>query len=113
VNLVVVIVDNESYGSFGSGAVTTATSAGTDLEVVARGCGIANACTVRDEAEADAMLERAFTEPGPWVIVAKVANRGDDDSRFWINPPDIVENGFTFELALREARGWRTCSWTA
>src|SRR5688500_6029604 len=60
-NLVVVIVDNESYGSFGSGSVTSATSAGTDLAVVARGCGIQNACTVSELADAEQMLERAFT----------------------------------------------------
>jgi hypothetical protein len=100
-NLIVVIVDNEAYGSFGAGAVTTATSAGTDLEVVARGCGIANTCTVRDLAGAEEALRRAFGEPGPWVIVAKVANRGDADARFWINPPDIVENAWSFEQALR------------
>jgi thiamine pyrophosphate-dependent acetolactate synthase large subunit-like protein len=100
-NLVVVVVDNESYGSFGAGTVTTATSAGVDLEGVARSCGIANACTVRDPAEADEALRRAFAEPGPWVIVAKVVNRGDTDARFWINPPDVVENAFTFRQALR------------
>jgi TPP-dependent trihydroxycyclohexane-1,2-dione (THcHDO) dehydratase len=100
-NLVVVIVDNEAYGSFGSGAVGTATSAGVDLEVIARGCGIASTCTVRDLDEADQALRRAFSEPGPAVIVAKVANQGDSDSRFWINPPDIVENAWSFELALR------------
>ena len=102
-NLVVVIMDNESYASFGTGAVTSATGAGTDLEVVARGCGIRNACTVRDEAAADAALARAFDEPGPWVIVVKVLNEGDTDPRFWIYPPDIIDNGFIFERALRDA----------
>ncbi len=100
-NLIVAICDNEAYGSFGTGAVGTATSAGTDLESVARGCGIAHACTVRDLAAAETALRRAFAEPGPWVIVAKVANVGDTDSRFWVNPPDIVENGFAFNQALR------------
>jgi TPP-dependent indolepyruvate ferredoxin oxidoreductase alpha subunit len=100
-NLIVVIVDNEAYGSFGNGAVATATSAGVDLEAVARGCGIAAACTVRDLDEADLALRRAFTQPGPAVIVAKVANLGDSDARFWINPPDIVENAWSFEQALR------------
>jgi TPP-dependent trihydroxycyclohexane-1,2-dione (THcHDO) dehydratase len=103
-NLVVVICDNESYGSFGSGAVLSATSAGVDLASVARACGIANACTVRELAEAEQALQRAFSEPGPWVIVAKVVNRGDTDARFWVNPPDVVDNGFTFRQALR-ARG--------
>jgi thiamine pyrophosphate-dependent acetolactate synthase large subunit-like protein len=103
-NLVVVIVDNESYGSFGSGAVTTATSAGVDLAGVARSCGIANAVTVRDLDEAEIALRRAFSEPGPWVIVAKVANRGDADDRFQFHPPEVVENTFTFRQALR-ARG--------
>jgi thiamine pyrophosphate-dependent acetolactate synthase large subunit-like protein len=100
-NLIVVIVDNEAYGSFGAGAVTTATSAGTDLETIARGCGIANTCTIRELAEAEDTLRRAFSEAGPWVIVAKVTNHGDADSRFWINPPDIVENAWSFEQALK------------
>jgi hypothetical protein len=34
--------------------------------------GIAAAATVKDAAEFDAALARAFAEPGPWVIVAKV-----------------------------------------
>ena len=103
-NLVVVVCDNESYASFGTGAVTTATSAGIDLAGVARACGIANAHTVRDLGEAENALRRAFNEPGPWVIVAKVANTGDTDARFWISPPDVVENGFTFQRALRAVR---------
>ncbi len=106
-NLVVVVCDNESYGSFGVGAVRTATSAGVDLAGVAHACGIAQAHTVRDLEEAEALLRRAFREPGPWVIVAKVANLGDSDARFWINPPDIVENGFAFQQALGAARAGR------
>ena len=66
--------------------------------------------TVRDLVEAEEMLRRAFSEPGPWVIVAKVANTGDTDARFWINPPDVVENGFTFQRALRSARASRAAN---
>src|SRR3954453_13000635 len=104
-NLIVVICDNESYGSFGVGAVATATSAGVDLAGVARSCGIVNSLLVTSLDEAEVALGRAFTEPGPWVIVAKVANHGDTDARFWISPPDIVENSFTFRQALRSLNG--------
>jgi TPP-dependent indolepyruvate ferredoxin oxidoreductase alpha subunit len=100
-NLVVVICDNESFGSFQTGSIHTATGTGVDLASVARSCGIVNACTVRDLDEADDALRRAFSEPGPWVIVAKVRNVGDTDSRFWTYQLDIVENGFGFKKALR------------
>lgn len=99
-NLVVVVCDNESYASFGTGAVASATASGVDLAAVARGCGIGNAHTVRTLEEAETVLRRAFSEPGPWVVVAKVENLGDADSRFWIDKGDVIDNGFTFRQAL-------------
>ena len=70
-NLVVIVWDNEEYATTGGQA--TATAHGADLEAAARAMGAAATATVRDEAQFDAVIARARTEAGPWVIVAKVA----------------------------------------
>jgi thiamine pyrophosphate-dependent acetolactate synthase large subunit-like protein len=69
-NLVVVVWDNEIYGT--TGGQETATAHGADLEAVARALGAATATARTPEALASA-LARARGEPGPWVIVAKVS----------------------------------------
>ena len=69
-NLVVIVWDNEEYGT--TGGQETATAHGADLEAVARAMG-ACAVTVRIEEEFGAAVARARDAPGPWVIVAKVA----------------------------------------
>ena len=58
-NLIVVVWDNEQWAQTGYQASHTAF--GTDLEQVARGCGIEKTATVR-----------ALDEEGPWFIVAKI-----------------------------------------
>ena len=70
-NLVLVVWDNELYGT--TGGQQTATANGADLEAAARALGSAAAVTVRTEVEFDAAIARARVEDGPWVIVAKVA----------------------------------------
>jgi len=67
-NLVVVVMDNEEYATTGGQA--TPTAHGADLEAAARALRIAEAVTVRTEAELRAALER--TAPAPRVVVAKV-----------------------------------------
>jgi thiamine pyrophosphate-dependent acetolactate synthase large subunit-like protein len=69
-NLIVVIFDNESYES--NGALPTATSTGTDLTAVARGCGIKKAVTVSTAEEFEAAVVAAITTDGPHFITAKV-----------------------------------------
>ena len=54
-NLAVVILDNESYVETGS--QPTATAGPTDLEAVARGCGIANTFTVKNESQVQDLKE--------------------------------------------------------
>jgi thiamine pyrophosphate-dependent acetolactate synthase large subunit-like protein len=71
-NLILVVIDNERYGT--TGGQETATAHGTDLEAAARAMGIPAAGTVRSTAEFDVALTRTATEPGPWMIVAKVVN---------------------------------------
>jgi thiamine pyrophosphate-dependent acetolactate synthase large subunit-like protein len=69
-NLVLVVWDNGEYGT--TGGQQSATARGADLEAAARAMG-ATATTVRDERQFAAALERTKAEPGPWVVVAKVA----------------------------------------
>lgn len=69
-NLVVVVWDNEAYGTTGGQA--TATASGTDLAGVARAAGIPRTTTVRTLEDLDAALAESRRTPGPWVIVAKV-----------------------------------------
>ena len=70
-NLVLIVWDNESYAT--TGGQDTATKHGADLAAAARALGIAGAVTVRTPADFDHAVARALHEPGPWVIVAKVA----------------------------------------
>jgi thiamine pyrophosphate-dependent acetolactate synthase large subunit-like protein len=70
-NLVLIVWDNELYGT--TGGQRTATANGANLEAVARAMGAAVSLTVRGETEFDNAIARAREEDGPWVIVAKVA----------------------------------------
>jgi len=70
-NLVVIVWDNELYGT--TGGQDTATAHGADLEAAARALGATATATVRTDDEFDAAIARARAEDGPWVIVAKVS----------------------------------------
>ena len=69
-NLVVVVWDNELYGT--TGGQPTATAHRADLGAVARALGAREAMTVTTEDEFDRAIARSRVEDGPWVIVAKV-----------------------------------------
>ncbi|MFN7902982.1 MAG: thiamine pyrophosphate-dependent enzyme, partial [bacterium] len=66
-NLIVIIWDNGIYQITG-GQGTPAAQAGTDLIAIARASGIASAHWAADEAEFDALIDRALTTDGPHVI---------------------------------------------
>jgi thiamine pyrophosphate-dependent acetolactate synthase large subunit-like protein len=100
--LTIIVLDNEAYGSFGVGEMRTATSAGVDLEQVARSCGITHTCTLRTLDEAESTLPSALTTPGPWVVVAKLEAHGDTDPTFARVPPDVADMGLRFYHALRD-----------
>lgn len=68
-NLVVVVWDNEQWGQ--TGHQPSHTARGTDLEKVARSCGIPMCATVRTLEDLDLSFQRALREDGPWFIVAK------------------------------------------
>jgi len=69
-NLAMVVLDNESYVETGS--QPTATAGRTDLEAVARGCGIANTRTVTREDEIASLREMVLTAPGPALALVKI-----------------------------------------
>lgn len=71
VNLVLIVWDNQEYAT--TGGQPTATAHGADLAAAARALGIQRAASVYDERELQAAIECACQEPGPWVIVANVA----------------------------------------
>src|SRR3954451_675106 len=72
-NLCVVVLDNEGYSSTGRWPSTASLSAGpVDIETLARGSGIASACTVRSLDALAAAIEAAWRRTGPSLIVAKV-----------------------------------------
>ena len=73
-NLVVVVWDNEEWGQTGHQPSHTAT--GTDLEQVAKACGIPKTATVSNEEDLDEMVRAAMTSDGPWFIVAKIQEAG-------------------------------------
>ena len=70
-NLVLIVWDNEVYGT--TGGQDTATAHGADLEAAARAMGATATVTVTTEDAFRGAIARSRVEPGPWVIVAKVA----------------------------------------
>jgi thiamine pyrophosphate-dependent acetolactate synthase large subunit-like protein len=69
-NLVVVIWDNEEYGT--TGGQPTATASGADLAAAARAVGVERTCVARSGPDLDAVLTQCRRTRGPWVIVVKV-----------------------------------------
>ena len=68
-NLVVVVWDNEEWGQ--TGHQPSHTAFGTDLEKVARGCGLSRTATVKTLEDLDQVFQQALRVDGPWFIVAK------------------------------------------
>ena len=69
-NLTVVVWDNEEWGQ--TGHQPSHTALGTDLEKVARACGIPSTATVFDLEELESVFQEALGSDGPWFIVAKI-----------------------------------------
>jgi thiamine pyrophosphate-dependent acetolactate synthase large subunit-like protein len=70
-NLAIVVLDNEHYGE--TGGQETATRHGVDLAAMARGAGIADSRTVREEAGLDRLRGDIHAASAPLFAVAKVA----------------------------------------
>jgi thiamine pyrophosphate-dependent acetolactate synthase large subunit-like protein len=104
-NLTVIILDNESYATFGRAEIKSATAEGLDLEAVSRSCGISKAATICTLEAAEETVPRAMTEAGPWVVIAKVEAEGDTDASFARNSPDVIDQGIAFYQFLRRQKG--------
>lgn len=103
-NLVLIVLDNGCYSSIESReypVVESAVGVCVDVEAAARACGIQGAVTVSTEQQADAALQRAMAEPGPWVIVAKVPHVPPQGDPRAVSTPDLFENSLDFAEAVR------------
>jgi sulfopyruvate decarboxylase subunit beta len=105
-NLVVIVFDNGAYVTTGTGRAPTTTATGTDIEGLGRAAGMALTCTVTEIGAAREAIGRAFREPGPWLIVAKV-DRTDREraQRGGALPVDVYESGLRFRRAALAHRG--------
>ena len=99
-NLISIVFDNAAYAS--TGGLPTATAGRTDIAAIGRGAGIDGSVTVTDLADFTAAINKAFTEPGPWLIVARVVNE---------KPPvepklmDGRENKYRFVRYIEQTEG--------
>ncbi|TWF80639.1 phosphonopyruvate decarboxylase [Pseudonocardia hierapolitana] len=96
-NLTVVVLDNGHYGE--TGMQQSHTSRGTDLVAVARGCGIADAFSVREPHQVPDLVERIRARSGP--AFAQVLISTDEPPRA-LPPRDgvFVKNRFRAALGL-------------
>mgnify|MGYP001804319248 CR=1 FL=1 len=94
-NLSVLVLDNEHYGE--TGMQPAHTGLGADLAAMAQGAGIADAVTVRDEAELAALVARFHDLGAPKVAVAKV---GAEAPPRVMPTRDAVENKLSFRAAV-------------
>ena len=103
-NLVIFVFDNGAYLTTGSGKAPTATAFGTDIEQLGRAAGMKNTKTVDTLDSARTAVEKAFTAPGPWLVVAKVdqQDRPSQRTRYPL-PVHVYEAGIKFHrVALQE-----------
>ena len=73
-NYALIVWDNGQFQITGGQPI--ATSRAADLVAIARGAGVERAFAPADEAEFEALVDRALREDGPWVIVARIDGAG-------------------------------------
>jgi thiamine pyrophosphate-dependent acetolactate synthase large subunit-like protein len=79
-NLLHIVWDNGQYQL--TGGQPTATATVTDLAAMGRGAGLQHVAAVTTMSEFEVGLETWLTEPGPWLVVAKI-----DESPAPTRPP--------------------------
>lgn len=79
-NLLHIVWDNGQYQL--TGGQPTATATVTDLAAMGRGAGLQHVAAVTTMSEFEVGLETWLTEPGPWLVVAKI-----DESSAPARPP--------------------------
>ena len=90
-NLIVIVIDNETYEATGGPASFTAGR--TDLAGMARAAGVPNTWLVRDIAAFDSALDAAYGAKGASLIAAKV---GPSTRRVGYAPLEGPENKYRF-----------------
>ena len=80
-----------------TGGQPIATSGAADLAAIGRGAGLHKVVEAEDTEALDAALARALSEPGPWLVVARVAETGSQP------PPPVqpIANRDEFMAAAR------------
>jgi thiamine pyrophosphate-dependent acetolactate synthase large subunit-like protein len=79
-NLAICVLDNEKFGETGNQATHTSprnngptdSGAGTDLTMIAKGCGIADCATVTEKAGVAPLVKDLRTKKGPIFRLVKV-----------------------------------------
>ena len=99
-NFGVIVFDNGCYESIGG--APTATATGTDLAVVARGCGIKDSMTVSDIDSFRTAAKRALGESGPLFVVARI-ERGIANVK--PKTTDIFEDKYRFVRYVEKTEG--------
>ena len=69
-NLTIIVMDNAAYQI--TGAQRTATAFRTDIAAIARGAGLAKSVWAADEADFEALVDRALAEEGPSLIAVRI-----------------------------------------
>jgi sulfopyruvate decarboxylase subunit beta len=106
-NLTILVMDNQNYlGSHKHApGMPTATAGKMNLEAVAKGCGIASACTVEDTASFRLKIQTALTNAGPHFIRARVEPLDRDGPKKSKRVPDPRENKYRFAAYIQETEG--------
>ena len=79
-NLAICVLDNEKFGETGNQATHTSprnngptdSGAGTDISIIAKGCGIADSALVREAGEVAQLVKDLRTRKGPVFRLVKV-----------------------------------------
>lgn len=104
-NFVIFVFDNGAYLTTGSGKALTATAFGTDIEQLGRAAGIKNTRTVDQLDAAKGAVDSALSEPGPWLVVAKVDKQDRPSERGRESLPMYAyEAGLIFHRAALKQR---------
>ncbi len=78
---------------------------GTDIEQLGRAAGLKNTRTVHDLDAAKSAVSAAFTEPGPWLVVAKIDKQDrPTERRPHSLPMYVYEAGLIFHRAALQER---------
>ena len=100
-------MDNRNYlGSHKEEpGMPTATGGKMNLEAVAKGCGIENACTIEDVAAFREKIQSALAKPGPHFIRARVEALDQDGPPKTKRVPDPRENKYQFAGYIQRTEG--------